>query len=89
MASQGNEADLPVGILGCPEEAWSAMACCRKKGTGDSSPGRGMLAYILLEVAFSPTIKPVDFMSGLPQAKQLIERVHSSTCQQTIGLKIY
>ena len=65
------------------------MACCRKKGTGDSSPGRGMLAYILLEVAFSPTIKPVDFMSGLPQAKQLIERVHSSTCQQTIGLKIY
>ena len=79
MASQGNEADLPVGILGCPEEAWSAMACCRKKGTGDSSPGRGMLAYILLEVAFSPTIKPVDFNAGLPQAKKLTGRKYSPT----------
>ena len=89
VTSQETEPDLPVSILGSPVEAWSAMACCRKKVAGDSSPGRGMLAYILLEFAFSPTIKPVDLMSGLPQAKQLIEREHSPTCQQTVGLKIY
>jgi len=40
VTTQETELDLPVSVLGSPAELWSAVACCRDRSTGSSSPER-------------------------------------------------
>jgi len=85
VATQKTEADLALeGLL------WRcglAVTHCEDRGAGSRSPGRGPLAWVLLEVTTNPALEPIDPRARWPQGKKL--RKHNPTHQQIIGLKFY
>ena len=86
---QETELDLLARVEGLLWRCGLAVGHHWGVGPGSSNPGRCLLLWALLETAINPTTKPVDSKAGLPQVKQLTGRKHSSTHEQTIGLKFY
>ena len=72
---QETEPDLSASVGGSSVEARASN--CAVGTPGSSSLRRYSLAKAFLEVVINPTIDPVDFSTGLPQAKQQTGREHS------------
>ena len=62
----------------------SAVTCSGDGGTGNSSPGRGILVKVLLEITTITTIETIDLRAGSPQTKKLTGRAHNPIHDQTI-----
>ena len=61
-----------------------AVACLWDRGSGSSSPGRCMLAQMLLKVAFSLTIEPVRLQDWGASGQTTNREADSPTHQQTL-----
>ena len=64
-------------------------AHCGSKETGISNSGEYSLVSALLVATISPIKQPLGSIAEKPLAKQPMGQEHSSTSQQTTGLKSY
>ena len=74
MILQETEPDLPASVGGYPAGSVSLW----QQGIGISSPGRGFLVQILLEVTIDPTIEPIDWVTSGGTSTALPTRARSS-----------
>ena len=61
LTPQEAEPDIPVSVSGSPAEVWVGRGLSQNRNTGSSSPGRCILALVLLEVTNSLTIEAYRF----------------------------